>query len=247
LSFLLFAREHRSQGVPIRREGAGGDAGLEGIIADTDGRALPGLQAKFFADKMAATQWRDLDESIRTALTDNARDATLREIMVTLPRSLTQAQAAKWQALRADWLREAKRLRYPGAVTFTLWDEARLRDLLLTTSYRGVLLHYFELPDLDIAHCRERTRIAIAGLGDRYQPALHTSTGAEGRIHTFLRSERSGRHLCHAMLLPRPEVQQMLPRFARDHAISLPGASIPVSAISTDRRCTMRRRCRSAA
>ena len=190
LSFLLFAREHRSQGVPIRREGAGGDAGLEGIIADTDGRALLGLQAKFFADKMAATQWRDLDESIRTALTDNARDPTLREIVVTLPRSLTQAQAAKWQALRADWLREAKRLRYPGAIVFTLWDETRLRDLLLTTSHRGVRLHYFELPDLDIVHCRERTRIAIAGLGDRYQPALHTSTGAEGRIHTFLRSER---------------------------------------------------------
>jgi thioesterase DpgC len=42
----------------------------------------------------------------------------------------------------------------------------------------------------------------------------------------FLGSERSGRHLCHAMLLPRPEARGLLPQFAKDNAIRLPGASI---------------------
>jgi (3,5-dihydroxyphenyl)acetyl-CoA 1,2-dioxygenase len=42
----------------------------------------------------------------------------------------------------------------------------------------------------------------------------------------FLGSERSGRHLCHAMLLPRPEARALLPQFAKDNAIRLPGASI---------------------
>lgn len=36
-----------------------------------------------------------------------------------------------------------------------------------------------------------RTTAAISALGDRYLPDLHTATSAEGRLHTFLRSERS--------------------------------------------------------
>ncbi len=42
----------------------------------------------------------------------------------------------------------------------------------------------------------------------------------------FLGSERSGRHLCHAMLLPRSEARAMLPEFAKENAVRLPGASI---------------------
>jgi thioesterase DpgC len=42
----------------------------------------------------------------------------------------------------------------------------------------------------------------------------------------FLGSERSGRHLCHAMLLPRPQAQALLPKLVKDGAIRLPGASI---------------------
>src|SRR5438046_2498205 len=40
------------------------------------------------------------------------------------------------------------------------------------------------------------------------------------------RSARSGRHLCHAMLLPRPEAQALLPQFERDGAVKLDGASV---------------------
>ncbi len=190
LSFLLFAREFRARGVPIRRNGTGGDAGLEGIIADADGQALIGVQAKFFVEKLGPTQWRDLDESIRTALADNAGDRTLKEIVVTLPRTLTQPQAAKWQACRTEWKQEARQLGY-AKTEFVLWSESHLRDLLLTSANRGLLLHYFEHPNFDLPHCHERTRIAIAGLGDRYRPELHTATGAEDRLHAFLRSERA--------------------------------------------------------
>ena len=40
------------------------------------------------------------------------------------------------------------------------------------------------------------------------------------------RSEQSGPHLCHAMLLPKPEAQALLPKFVKDGRIELPGASI---------------------
>src|SRR5215217_316642 len=45
-------------------------------------------------------------------------------------------------------------------------------------------------------------------------------------LAAVLRSERSGRHLCHAMLLPRPEAQALLPQLERDGVVALPGASV---------------------
>jgi thioesterase DpgC len=41
-----------------------------------------------------------------------------------------------------------------------------------------------------------------------------------------LGSAWSGRHLCHAMLLPRPEAQALLPQFERDGIVKLGGASV---------------------
>ena len=45
-------------------------------------------------------------------------------------------------------------------------------------------------------------------------------------ISAVLRSARSGRHFCHAMLLPREGAKRLLPKFAKDGHIELPGASI---------------------
>jgi (3,5-dihydroxyphenyl)acetyl-CoA 1,2-dioxygenase len=45
-------------------------------------------------------------------------------------------------------------------------------------------------------------------------------------LSAVLGSERSGRHLCHAMLLPRPEAQDLLPQLERDGAVKLAGASV---------------------
>src|SRR3954468_17151377 len=45
-------------------------------------------------------------------------------------------------------------------------------------------------------------------------------------LSAILRSKQSGPHLCHAMLLPKPEAQAPLPRFAKDGRNELPGASI---------------------
>ena len=45
-------------------------------------------------------------------------------------------------------------------------------------------------------------------------------------ISAMLRSKQSGPHLCHAMLLPKPEAQALLPKFIKDGRIELPGASI---------------------
>ncbi len=45
-------------------------------------------------------------------------------------------------------------------------------------------------------------------------------------LSAVLASERAGRHLCHAMLLPRPEAEALLPKFERDGMVELDGASV---------------------
>jgi (3,5-dihydroxyphenyl)acetyl-CoA 1,2-dioxygenase len=45
-------------------------------------------------------------------------------------------------------------------------------------------------------------------------------------ISAVLRSPRAGTHLCHAMLLPRDEAADAMPRFLREDRLELPGASI---------------------
>jgi len=247
LSFQLFAHHCASRGAVIRRHGAGGDAGLEGVVINIEGHVRAGLQAKFFNEKLGATQWKDLDESIRTALADNATEATVAEIFVTLPRNLTQTQLGKWTALCKSWAAEAARLKYPRDVVFTLWDESHLRGSLLEPGNRGLLLHYFEVPDFDRTRCRQRCSATVVGLADRYLPDLHTTTAAEDKLHVFLRSER-----CRQQFLDRarenlrshawlPKEKHKLPESLHDdfantdaawqHALSLfgDGVSLPAS------------------
>jgi thioesterase DpgC len=45
-------------------------------------------------------------------------------------------------------------------------------------------------------------------------------------LGAVLGSARSGNHLCHAMLLPRPEAQALLPQLERDGVVKLDGASV---------------------
>jgi thioesterase DpgC len=65
---------------------------------------------------------------------------------------------------------------------------------------------------------------AEAGLPQAEKSGLEIDQGLF--LSAVLAAERSGRHLCQAMLLPRPEAEELLPRLARDGAITLAGASV---------------------
>jgi (3,5-dihydroxyphenyl)acetyl-CoA 1,2-dioxygenase len=65
---------------------------------------------------------------------------------------------------------------------------------------------------------------AEEGLIQRDKSGLEIDQGL--LLSAVLGSERSGRHLCHAMLLPRGEAQALLQQFQRDGVIELSGASV---------------------
>jgi thioesterase DpgC len=62
------------------------------------------------------------------------------------------------------------------------------------------------------------------GLPQRDKDGLEIDQGL--LLAAILASTRSGRHLCHAMLLPRPEMQALLPQFERDGRLELAGATV---------------------
>jgi hypothetical protein len=190
MCFQLFAREFAARGEAIRREGSGGDAGMEGYIADSTGCAKIGLQAKFLPDKWAPAQWKQIDESIQTALKDNSGDRSLESYVVAVPRELNKVERAKWDKYRADWSRAARETGYFRAPEFIFWGASSLEIALKEDRNRGQLLYWFDHPHFDSERCAQLTRSTIDQLGDRYVPGLHTRTECEEQIHIFLRTER---------------------------------------------------------
>ncbi len=190
LTFLLFTKQYRQYGLPVRRHGAGGDAGLEGTICDGDFKVVYGIQSKFYEENLASTQWRDMSDSVKTAIKDNCASGSLKEVVIAIPRNLTQSQDLKWNDLKSTWNDFAEEKGYNSPITFTLWDESKILSFLLQPENRGLALYFFEYPDFDKSTCIRKTLNNIKSLGDRYSPELHTQTESEDLIHTFLKSER---------------------------------------------------------
>jgi hypothetical protein len=191
MCFQLFANEFAAHGEPIRREGSGGDAGMEGYISDSGGFPVMGLQVKFFPEKFGTDQWRKIDESVRAALNDTTADCSLKRFVVATPRAFNKTENEKWKRYQNGWQQYAKQIGYHSTVRFVHWGSSFLESLLKENKNRGQLLYWFNYPNFDRKRCVQLTRATIAQLGDRYIPGLHTPTECEGQIHIFLRTERT--------------------------------------------------------
>ncbi|MBC7819035.1 MAG: hypothetical protein IAG10_19270, partial [Planctomycetaceae bacterium] len=213
MCFQLFAAEFGNEGGVVRREGSGGDGGLEGYICDVNDNETIGLQAKFFDKNLAQGQWNQVNKAVTTALRCNAGAKSLELYVIAVPRNLTKAQRETWTRWKKSWSSVAKALGYAKSPKFELWDESKLQQLLLKPDNRGQLLYWFDFQNFDRARCCQLTDASILGLGDRYieqsHQGLHTRTYCEEGIHRFLRTERSRREfhrqassflreLCHA-------------------------------------------------
>ena len=192
MTYQLFASHYSAIGMPVRREGEGGDSGLEGYIENSAGDVLVGHQAKFFDEKLGSKQWTQVDDSVRTALESNKDIASLREYVIAIPRNLNSTQRTKWNALKSKWANYAKGIGYLKSLKFTLWGESELLLMLLHERNHGVLSYWFGYPDFNKDRCKRLTRRTIERLEahERYLPKLHVRTTAEDKLHVFLRSER---------------------------------------------------------
>ncbi len=159
-----------------RKEGAGGDAGVECYWI------LPGgnehcLQAKYFVEKLGDSQWSQLDSSVRTALNRHPRVV---RYVVCLPINLADrrvkdetSQQDAWNKRVEKWNKWASDMGL--AVDFVLWGAFELGQQLTQDDpvYSGRVLYWFNAQHLHSIWFEGRYDVARKNLGERYSPEIN--------------------------------------------------------------------------
>ncbi|MDP4552344.1 hypothetical protein Q9251_15820 [Alkalihalobacillus macyae] len=165
----------------VRKEGAGGDAGVECYWKLRDGTEHA-WQAKYFPDKMEDNQWNQISKSVATALEKHPQ---LTKYYVCLPRDWTDSRKTtkygkpvhsawiKWEEHVDKWeaLAESKGMK----VEFLYWCKHDISLMLQTDDphFSGRALYWFNEP---IIHPQLLQKIALKSreaLGERFTPENH--------------------------------------------------------------------------
>lgn len=165
----------------IRKEGAGGDAGVECYWILEDGSEIC-WQTKYFPDGMNPSRWRQLDESFTTAL---ERHPNLTKYIICLPLDRSDSRKKgrngkqvvsvqdKWNEHATKWKHKARK--QGRSVEFEYWGEHEITSFLTIDNplYSGKALYWFNEPVLGFEKFRHIVCKAQEYLGDRYTPEFH--------------------------------------------------------------------------
>jgi hypothetical protein len=165
----------------VRKEGAGGDAGVECYWILEDSGEI-GWQAKFFIDGMNDSRWNQLDKSFKTALD---KHPNLKKYIVSFPLDRTDSRKKghggklvvsiqdEWHKKVDSWTKLAEEK--GRSIKFEFWGKHEL-TLFLTRDdplYSGRALYWFNEPVLGFETFGAITKKSQESLGDRYTPEFH--------------------------------------------------------------------------
>ncbi|MDB5337491.1 MAG: hypothetical protein JWN70_3110 [Planctomycetaceae bacterium] len=165
----------------VRKEGAGGDAGVEcfWILANGDEHAW---QAKYFLDELTPARWGQIDESVKTALTKHPK-ITKYYVCVPMDRTDTRSTGPggkktisvldEWNQHVLKWTALATSLGME--VGFEYWGAHEMLLPLHSDAplYSGRALYWFNavvLTNEKLKSCIEKQEKT---LGERYTPQFH--------------------------------------------------------------------------
>ncbi|MGG0176944.1 NACHT domain-containing protein [Gottfriedia acidiceleris] len=165
----------------VRKEGAGGDAGVECYWKLHDG-SEHAWQAKYFPDRMEDDQWSQISKSVTTALEKHPK---LTKYYVCLPRDwtdsrklsksgkLVQSAWVKWEEHVKKWNLKAKAKGMD--VEFLYWCKHEISLMLQTddSHFAGRSLYWFNEP---VIHPQLLNKLALnsrEALGERFTPENH--------------------------------------------------------------------------
>ena len=160
----------------IRKEGSGGDAGVECFWKLKDG-SEHAWQAKYFLNTITDKQWNQISNSVKTALEKHPK---LKKYYICLPLDRTdrrqdneESQLDKWNKKVTEWkkIAESKEMN----VTFEFWGEHEIHQKLSTDEpkFSGKALYWFNSPILQIQHLKNIAEKSKQLLGDRFSPELN--------------------------------------------------------------------------
>jgi hypothetical protein len=132
-------------------------------------------QAKYFRSAPNSSQWRQIDDSVKTALKKHPR---LSKYTVCLPLDRSDARTKnqktflmKWSDYVVEWQRLASKRRM--SVTFEYWGQSELGSRLSNDTQQGRHWFWFNEDRFSNAWFLSRVDEAVANAGDRYSPALN--------------------------------------------------------------------------
>lgn len=152
-----------------------------------------GWQAKYFLTTPSPQQWRQIDESVDTAL---ARHPNLTRYVVCVPVDLPDGRPPKGKSARDRWNDRVKKWQAKAQeremdVEFEWWGNHELTTRLLLPKNAGIARYWFDKSIFTDDWFNARIGEAIETAGPRYSPELHVAgnTPAAQDLETFARSE----------------------------------------------------------
>jgi (3,5-dihydroxyphenyl)acetyl-CoA 1,2-dioxygenase len=180
-------------------------AGLPGRDARAWQQAEPGDVTDFPADRRRFSEYWRRSAQLLQRLPPKAARNPAELAAAAVVQDAARAARKRFLARHADAVYDAVTVRRSHFV--------RVEDLVVRAA--GVV------PGLTPT---EQEISAEDGLAQRDKSGLEIDQGL--LLGAVLGSERSGQHLCHAMLLPRPQAQALLPQLERDGKVECAGATV---------------------
>jgi (3,5-dihydroxyphenyl)acetyl-CoA 1,2-dioxygenase len=179
--------------------------GLSDGDVDAWVRAEPGVTSEFAADsRRFSTYWRQSGALLGRLPQGGQRSDREREAGRTIAETAREARV--------------RFLSRHGEAVYDALTEGRSRFVRLERLIA-------EAPRLVPGLVPDPQQIAAEdGLLQKDKAGLEIDQGL--LVSALLRGERSGPHFCQAMLLPRPEAEELLPELARKGIVELAGASV---------------------
>jgi hypothetical protein len=167
----------------VRKDGGGGDAGVECFWKLQDA-SEHGWQAKYFLDPLSTNQWGQINESVETALEKHPK---LNKYYVCIPRDLNDSRkkgkSGKVVKSSLDiWNEHVERWSVFASskdmqVEFILWGKHEISIQLHRDQpkYAGRARYWFGTPILTTNDFERLARLSEQSLGERYTPELHVN------------------------------------------------------------------------
>ena len=166
------------------------DAGVECFAVLANGDEW-GWQAKFFTSALGTTQWKQLDDSVKSALKNHP---ALARYYVCVPRDRSDGRSGasttemqQWGEHVTKWRRWASER--DKAVAFVWWGSSELITRLSRDEHSGRLLFWFhDRAAFGQQWLRNRLDEALKTAGPRYTPEVHVDVPIARQLAVFGRT-----------------------------------------------------------
>ncbi len=167
------------------------DSGVECYWVFPDGTEW-GWQAKFFLESLDSSQWKQLDESVATAITGHPK---LVRYVVCLPRNFAEGRKPSETSEKLKWDDRVTRWKDLAAkhgltIEFEFWGDFQLNSRLSSEAHRGRLWFWFNQESLSDLWFKRRVEEAVSAARDRYDRNLNVEVAVHDTLDALARNPR---------------------------------------------------------